>query len=142
MTQEFIKANFIKSSMKKLLLIIDYAVNISPIILLAFTLYFIFLVITPFFLLGIHTVPHHLLFNEQVRYDQAFGSFAGVVGVFLGQPDILSCLLTPIWLLSIINFIRKRKMWVAAVLLIGPIPIAYYAAGPYATAMNEWMIYL
>ncbi len=132
----------IRGCKKWLIIVCDYLINISPVIFAAIALYFIFLVIIPFFFLGIYAIPEKRLFLEQVRYDQAFGNIAGVVGVFLGQTDVLSFILTPVWLLSLISLIRTRKPWIVITLLIGPLPIAYFAAGPYANAMQEWLIYL
>lgn len=85
-------------------------------------------------------MPAKELFVEHVRYDQAFGTFAGIIVFFLGQNDVLSFVTTPLWLLSLINLKRTRRVWVAVALLIGPIVLAYYAAGPYANAMGDWLI--
>lgn len=124
----------LRYSMKRLKLFFKWAVHIAPTVLAATSGYILFIVIVPFFLLGIYQVPRKVSF-EEVSLGNALGSLseAGVAII------IISLGLIPyIWILTVINYFLTRRWYLLLLLIIAPLPFAYFLAGPYHELMLNW----
>jgi hypothetical protein len=115
-----------------------HAVVLAPAVLAGVSAYYLFLVIAPFFLLGINNIPFGELATGNVQLEDAFGQSGEVLALIM---TILTAsgLLTYVWLLSMINFVMTKRWYVLLLLLLAPLPIAYVIAGPYHTHILEWM---
>lgn len=111
----------------------------APVILAAVSGYYLFFVITPFFLLGISKVPYIKLLSGEVSLEKALGAPAAITAFVL---EMIMWLMTYVWVCSLVNFARTRKWWVLAAIVLAPLPLAYFNAGPYADEMKEWVMSL
>jgi hypothetical protein len=100
----------------------------------------LFFVIVPFFLLGVYRVPEGDLITGKVHYADAFGFVAWLVNLGGILFFVYSRLFFLAWVLSLIDFILSRNWFVLALLIVAPLVVAYYFAGPYAFELNEWCV--
>ncbi|MHB0913853.1 MAG: hypothetical protein ACYC2Y_10495 [Armatimonadota bacterium] len=100
--------------------------------------YLLVFIIIPFFLLGIHKVPVQKLNYGLVSYEQAFGSIAYLVAIFATGFLMIPLWTTALWLVSLLDFILTRRWYVMLALVVFPLVVSYFLAGPYEPRMYEW----
>jgi len=114
---------------------LKHGMRYSPVVLAVISGYYLFLVILPFFLLGVHRVPYWDVVGGKVDYIDQIGilPFFGFAIVAL-----VRYFASVIWLLSAAEVIRSRKWWILVVLALAPLPILYFYEGPYADYLLNW----
>lgn len=110
---------------------------VAPWLFVGISGYYLFFVIVPFFVLGIHRTPMEMMYAGHVRHEDALGVPANLVAVFLTW--VLPSF-TYLWALALVSVLRQRRWHVLAGLLVAPLPIAYVQAGPYAQKIGEWIL--
>jgi hypothetical protein len=111
----------------------------GPTVLAAISAYYLFFVIAPFFLLGIHNVPLEVLKGDTVSYEDAMGVLSSIAAFILILFRLGPNVAAFAWLLSFANFCKTRNKYVLILLLIAALPIAYVNAGPYAQHFSDWI---
>lgn len=126
------KLRVLKSSKR----VFDGMVSLAPCVLALVAGYFLFLVIVPFFMLGVHRIELWSVATREVQMSQALGTPAAFVAFIL---LVCSPVLAWVWLLGLVNFVRTRRTYVLILLALAPLPIAYLTAGPYHMHLAYWI---
>ena len=111
--------------------------------LASISLYYVFFVIVPFFLLGVYRVDTrgrdaaNVYYERMITYEHAFGTSGNALAFTV--TIFLSLLVPLLWLLALIDFAKRRKWYVLAILLLAPLAIAYVEAGPYHHQISDWI---
>ena len=114
-------------------------VGIAPPLLAGVALYDLFLIVIPFFVLGVNRLSTDSIYAGTASYELAFGvptSLLSLVVLLLHLYGILSC----VWLACLLDLALSRKWYVLLIVLLAPIPIAYLNAGPYSKLMTTWVL--
>lgn len=109
-------------------------------VLAGIALYYIFFLILPFFLLGLHRYSRFEIGHGGHGYEIAFGLLADYIAIFVTV--FLVSALPIIWLLASLDLAIRRRWVILAILLIAPLPVAYAHAGPYAGKIAAWILTL
>jgi len=121
---------------KYLMPVVERAVAAAPTVLAFLSGYYLFLIIVPFFMLGVYKVPYEDLLSGKTSYADQMGILLWLGAAMAVLMRYMAGLL---WFLSVIRLVATPKWQIALVLFLAPLPIAYLWSSPYATTIHEWL---